>query len=58
MVDISVFLIVLWLFHHLHPSFGPEARIAINQSDIFLTANDIYETKSAAELEILVYCSI
>ena len=27
MADISVFLIVLWLFPHLRPSFGPEARI-------------------------------
>ena len=28
MVDNSVFLTVLWLFPHLLPSFGPEARIA------------------------------
>ena len=59
MVGISVFLIILWLFPHLHPGFGQEAKIAKIQNDIFLAANDIYEIKWASlNSKILVYYSI
>ena len=56
MVDISVFLIVLWLFPHLRPSFGPEERIA-KKSEWYLSCCKWYIWDKMS-LEILVYSSI